>query len=74
MTITDKLLEQYFDIKEERYDKNGSLLSIKYSTDYEVIENIIVTINLETKRVRIQGNVLIELLQTINDKCKDLGF
>ena len=44
------------------------------STDYEVIENIIVTINLKTKRVRIQGNVLIELLQIINDKCKDLGF
>lgn len=54
--------------------KNGTLLSIKYSTNYEILENIIVTINLETKRVRIQGNVLFEILEIIYNKCKDLGF
>lgn len=74
MAITDKLLEQYFDIKEEKYNSDNKLISIKYSTDFEVLENNYVIFDLENKRIKIQGNIICELLQIIYDKCKDLGF
>ena len=74
MTITDKLLEQYFDIIEEKYDNERKLLSIKYTTDFENLNNNYVIFNIKEKRIVIEGNFIPEVLELIFNKCKELNF
>lgn len=74
MTITDKLLKQYFDIIEEKYDNKRKLLSIKYTTDFKNLNNNCVIFNIKEKRIIIEGNFRSEVLELIYNKCKELNF
>ena len=72
--MIDELLNKYFRFKNLEYNDKGELLSIEYKTDFKYSENINVKFDLKTSYVRINGNVLPELLELILEKCEELGY
>lgn len=72
--MIDDLLNKYFKFKNLEYNDKGELLTIEYKTDFEYCENINVKFDLRTNYVKINGNVLPELLEMLLEKCKELGY
>lgn len=73
MSKADEMLINFFERKEETYDKE-KLEYIEYRTNYNWLKNDSVKFYLKSKNIEINATINKEMLQAINEKVKELGW